>query len=38
VLRIAQIAIENGLALRHNDRDFNAIACVIGQLRLYPAD
>jgi len=34
---IAQIAIENGLALVHNDRDFNAIASVVGQLRLYPA-
>ena len=34
---IAQIAIENGLTLLHNDRDFNAIASVIGQLRLYPA-
>ena len=35
---IAQIAIEHGLALLHNDRDFNAIASVIGQLRLYPAN
>ena len=35
---VAQIAIENGLTLLHNDRDFNAIASVIGQLRLYPAD
>ncbi len=34
---IAQIAIENGLTLLHDDRDFNAIASVIGQLRLYPA-
>ena len=34
---IAQIAIVNGLALVHNDRDFNAIASVVGQLRLYPA-
>lgn len=35
---IAQIAIDNGLTLLHNDRDFNTIARVIGQLRLYPAD
>jgi len=35
---IAQIAIENGLTLLHNDRDFNAIASVVGQLRLYPGD
>ena len=35
---IAQIAVENGLALVHNDRDFYAIASVVGQLRLYPAD
>ena len=35
---IAQIAIENGLTLLHNDRDFNAIASVVRQLRLYPAD
>ncbi len=35
--QIAQIAIENGLTLLHDDRDFNAIASVIGQLRLYPA-
>lgn len=35
---IAQIAIEHGLTLLHNDRDFNAIASVVRQLRLYPAD
>jgi predicted nucleic acid-binding protein len=35
---IAQIAIENGLTLLHDDRDFNAIASVIDQLRLYRAD
>jgi predicted nucleic acid-binding protein len=35
---IAQIAIEYGLTLLHSDGDFNAIARVIGQLRLYPAD
>jgi len=35
---IAQIAIENGLTLLHNDRDFNAIASVVSQLRLYRAD
>jgi hypothetical protein len=34
---IAQIAIENGLALVHNDRDFNAIASVVDELRVYPA-
>ena len=33
---IARIAIENGLTLLHNDRDFNAIARVTGQLKLYP--
>lgn len=33
---IAQIAIEHGLALVHNDRDFNAIASVVEELRLYP--
>jgi predicted nucleic acid-binding protein len=35
---IAQIAIENGLTLLHDDRDFNAIADVVGQLRLYPGN
>lgn len=35
---VAQIAIENNLSLLHNDRDFNAIASVIGQLRLYSTD
>lgn len=34
---IAQIAIEHGLTLLHNDRDFNVIARVIRELRLYPA-
>jgi predicted nucleic acid-binding protein len=34
---IARIAIENELILLHNDRDFDAIASVIGQLRLYQA-
>jgi len=34
---IAQTAIEHGLALVHNDRDFNAIASVVEELRLYPA-
>jgi predicted nucleic acid-binding protein len=34
---IAQIAIENGLTLLHNDRDFIAIASVVKGLRLYPA-
>jgi predicted nucleic acid-binding protein len=33
---IAQIAIENGILLLHNDRDFNTIANVIPQLQLYP--
>ena len=35
---VAQIAIENDLTLLHDDRDFKAIASVIGQLRLYSAD
>lgn len=35
---IAQIAIENNLVLLHNDRDFDAIACVVGQIRLYSAN
>ena len=35
---VAQIALENDLTLLHNDRDFNAIASVIGKLRLYSAD
>jgi predicted nucleic acid-binding protein len=34
---IAQIAIENGILLLHNDRDFNIIANVIPELQLYPA-
>lgn len=33
---IAQIALENGLALLHNDRDFEAIASAVPELRLYP--
>jgi predicted nucleic acid-binding protein len=33
---IAQTALEHGLALVHNDRDFNAIASVVEELRLYP--
>ncbi len=33
---VAQIALENGLALLHNDRDFEAIAAAIPELRLYP--
>jgi len=35
---IAQIAIENGLMLLHDDRDFNAIADVVGQLTLFRTD
>ena len=35
---VAQIAIENNLALLHNDRDFDAIASIIGKLRLCSAD
>ena len=35
---VAQIAIENDLTLLHDDRDFKAMASVIGQLRLYSAD
>lgn len=34
---IAQIAIENKLALLHNDRDFDAIASVVRELKLHPA-
>lgn len=33
---IAQIAIENRLVLLHSDRDFDAIASAIRELRLYP--
>ena len=33
---IAQIAIENRLVLIHNDKDFETIASVAGELRLYP--
>lgn len=33
---IAQIAIENRLVLLHSDRDFDAMAATIGQLRVYP--
>ena len=32
---IAQIAIEHGLVLLHNDRDFEVIAEVANDLRLY---
>ena len=32
---IAQIAIENRLVLIHSDRDFDAIASVAGELKLY---
>jgi predicted nucleic acid-binding protein len=35
---IAQIAIENRLVLIHSDKDFEAIASVAGELRLYPED
>ena len=35
---IAQIAIENGLMLLHDDRDFNAIADGVGQLTLFRTD
>ncbi|MBI2297040.1 MAG: PIN domain nuclease [Betaproteobacteria bacterium] len=34
---IARIAIEHGLLLLHDDRDFEAIAAVAPELRLYPA-
>ena len=33
---IAQIAIEHGLLLLHDDRDFDAIAGVVPRLRLFP--
>ena len=33
---IARIAIEEGLMLLHNDRDFRIIAAVMPGLRLYP--
>jgi hypothetical protein len=33
---IARIAVEHSLVLLHNDRDFEAIAAVIPELRLYP--
>ena len=33
---VAQIAIENGLVLIHSDKDFDAIANVSEDLRLYP--
>ena len=32
---IAQIAIEHGLVLVHNDRDFDDIALVAAELKLY---
>jgi len=34
---IAQIAIEHGLILLHDDRDFESIAAVIADLRLWTA-
>ena len=34
---IAQIAIENDLALLHNDRDFDRIARAVPRLKLYHA-
>jgi len=33
---VAQIAIEHDLALLHSDRDFEAIASAVPELRLYP--
>ena len=33
---IAQIAIENQVVLLHSDRDFDAMATAIAELRLYP--
>jgi predicted nucleic acid-binding protein len=33
---IARIAIEHGLILLHDDRDFESIAAVIADLQLYP--
>ena len=33
---IARIAVEHALLLLHDDRDFDAIAAVIPDLRLYP--
>ncbi len=32
---IARIAVEHGLILLHDDRDFDSIAAVISELRLY---
>jgi len=34
---IGQIAIEHGLMLLHDDRDFEVIAASVPQLRLYQA-
>lgn len=34
---IARIAVEHSLVLLHDDRDFEAIASVTPELRLYPA-
>ena len=34
---IACIAMEHGLVLLHNDRDFTVIAAAVPGLRLYPA-
>jgi len=33
---IARIAIEHGVYLLHNDRDFDAIASAVPELRLHP--
>ncbi|OGA12935.1 MAG: hypothetical protein A3D95_00530 [Betaproteobacteria bacterium RIFCSPHIGHO2_12_FULL_69_13] len=34
---VAQIAIENDVTLLHSDRDFDAIAKAVPELKLYPA-
>lgn len=34
---IARIAVEHALVLLHDDRDFEAIAAVTPELRLYPS-
>jgi len=34
---IARIAVEHSLVLLHDDRDFETIAAVTAELRLYPA-
>ena len=33
---VAQAAIENALVLLHDDRDFDSIAAVVRELRLFP--